>query len=156
MRSSSFSSQLANPTQQFASRYRQSFAGAGTTGGTTFPNNREYGFFVQDDWRATPRLTVNLGLRYDYQQLPEPGSVQVNNVTFNGNPAYPLTTNFNQDKNNFGPRLGATYDFGGKHDTVLRFGYGVFYGLTTNSAIANALTNNAVSQASYSFTPTSM
>ena len=36
-----------------------------------------------------------------------------------GNPRYPLTTHFNQDKNNFGPRIGFTYDFGGKHDTVV-------------------------------------
>ena len=76
-------------------------------------------------------------------------------MTFTGNPAYPLTTQFSQDKNNFGPRLGVAYDFGGTHDTVIRAGYGVFYGLTSNSAIANALTNNAISQASYTFTPTS-
>jgi len=112
-------------------------------------------YFVQDTWRVNNALLLNLGLRYEYQQLPEPGKVNVQNVTFAGNSAYPLTTNFHQDKNNFGPRIGFTYDFGGLHDTVLRSSYGVFYGLTSNSAIANALTNNGINQASYTFTPTS-
>src|SRR5205823_2002008 len=66
------SNQLAMPTMQSATRYRQSFAGAGTTGGTTHPNNNEYGFFVQDDWRTSKKLTLNLGLRYDYQSIAQP------------------------------------------------------------------------------------
>ena len=64
--------QLANPGTQFATEFKQSFAGPGTTGGTTNPNNREYGFFVQDDWRVTPKLTINPGLRYDYQSIAKP------------------------------------------------------------------------------------
>ena len=141
-------------TGRHYSTFTQAFDLTGLNGRLEF-NEWQHSYYVQDTWRVNSSLLFNLGLRYDYQQLPQPGSVQVDNVAFNGNPAYPLTTQFHQDKNNFGPRLGATYDFGGKHNTVLRFGYGVFYGLTTNSAIANALTNNAVSQASYSFTPTS-
>ena len=66
------SNQLANPGTQFASAYKQSFAGAGTTGATTHPNNHEYGFFFQDDWRASAKLTVNLGLRWDYQSIAKP------------------------------------------------------------------------------------
>jgi hypothetical protein len=103
---------------------------------------------------VTDRLLVNLGLRYEYQQLPEPGNVVTNGITFAGNPAVPLTTTFNQDKNDWAPRLGLTYDLGAKHDTVLRAAYGIFYGLTSNSAVANALTNNGVNQATYFFTPT--
>ncbi|MDQ3089158.1 MAG: TonB-dependent receptor, partial [Acidobacteriota bacterium] len=58
--------------------------------------------FIQDDWRASSRLTLNLGLRYDYQSIIE-------------------------DYNNFGPRFGFAYDFGGKGDTVIRGGAGVYY-----------------------------
>jgi outer membrane receptor protein involved in Fe transport len=134
--------------------FTQAFDLTGLNGQLAF-NEWNNAFYVQDTWRASDELTVNFGLRYDYQQMPEPGNVQVGSVTFNGNPAYPLTTHFSQDRNNFGPRLGAAYDFGRKHDSVLRVGYGVFYGLTSNSAIANALTNNAITQASYTFTPTS-
>jgi outer membrane receptor protein involved in Fe transport len=112
-----------------------------------------YALFVQDSWRVNDNLLLNLGLRWDYQRLPEPGSVQTNGVTFAGNPALPLTTHFNQDKKDWAPRLGLTYDIGAKHTTVLRASYGIFYGLTSNSAVANALTNNGVNQATYFFTP---
>jgi outer membrane receptor protein involved in Fe transport len=140
-------------TGRHYSTFTQAFDLTGLNGRLAF-NEWNNAFYVNDTWHASQALTVTLGLRYDYQQLPEPG-LQVGGVTLNGNPAYPLTTHFSQDKNNVGPRIGAAYDFGGKHDTVLRAGYGAFYGLTSNSAVANALTNNAISQASYTFTPTS-
>ena len=131
----------------------QAFDLTGLSGALGF-NQWQHGLYAQDSWRVNNELLVNLGIRYDYQQLPEPG-LTYQGVTFAGNPAYPATRHFNQDKNNIGPRLGATYDFGGKHDTIVRAGYGVFYGLTSNSAVFSALTVNGVSQASYSFTPTS-
>jgi hypothetical protein len=79
--------------------------------------------------------------------------VTVDGVTFAGNPAYPLTQTFNQDRNGWGPRIGATYDIGNRHTMVLRGGYGIFYGRTSNSAVANALINNGVAVANYFFTP---
>jgi hypothetical protein len=134
-----FSSQLANPTQQFASRYRQSFAGAGTTGGTTNPNNSEYGFFVQDDWRVIPNLTLNLGLRYDYQVIAKP-PIQ------NPNPAL-LAAGFDtgfqpKDKNNLAPRFGFAYAFDEK--TVLRGGYGLFYARTPAIMTGTAHSQNGI------------
>jgi outer membrane receptor protein involved in Fe transport len=133
--------------------FSQAFDLTGLNGKLNF-NEWQHSFYAQDTWRVNNELLVNLGLRYDYQALPEPGSVTTDGYTFNGNPQYPLTTHFNQDKNNFGPRLGFTYDFGGKHDTVVRASWGTFYGLTSNSAVASALTINAVSQQSFTFTPT--
>ncbi len=121
------------------SRYRQSFGGAGTTGGTTHPNNNEYGFFIQDDWRATQKLTVNLGLRYDYQSIAQP-PVQ--------NPSAALTiagfdTSFRpSDKNNLAPRIGLSYAF--TERTVIRGGYGIYYGRTPAIMTGTAHSQNGI------------
>ena len=133
------SNQLANPTGQFSTRFRQSFGGAGTTGGTTFPNNREYGFFVQDDWRASQKLTVNLGLRYDYQSIARPPVKNPNAALA----AAGFDTSFRpSDKNNFGPRIGLSYAFNDK--TVLRGGYGIYYGRTPAIMTGTAHSQNGI------------
>lgn len=121
------------------SRYRQSFGGAGTTGGTTKPNNSEYGFFAQDDWRATPELTVNLGLRYDYQSIAKPPITNPNAALI----AAGFDTGFQpKDKNNFAPRFGISYAFNDK--TVLRGGYGLFYGRTPAILTGTAHSQNGI------------
>lgn len=133
------SNQLATPGTQFASRYRQSFAGAGTTGGTTHPNNYEYGFFVQDDWRATRKLTVNLGLRYDYQQIAKPPIQNPNTALL----AAGFDTSFQpKDKNNFAPRFGLSYAFDEK--TVIRGGYGLYFGRTPAIMTGTAHSQNGI------------
>lgn len=58
--------------------------------------------FVQDNWRAGKRLTLNLGLRYDYQSITD-------------------------DLNNFAPRMGFAFDVAGDGKTIVRGGAGVFY-----------------------------
>lgn len=106
-------------------------------------STRDYNFFVQDEWRYTPRLTVSLGLRYEYQQLP---SAQIPNQTFDSDPQFPeLTSNFPKDKNNFGPRFGFAWDIAGDGRNSLRGGYGIYYGRIQNSTIANAIINTGVS-----------
>ncbi|MBA2736934.1 MAG: TonB-dependent receptor, partial [Pyrinomonadaceae bacterium] len=129
----------ANLSNRIPSGYRQSFGGAGTSGGTTNPNNAEYGFFVQDDWRVIPKLTLNLGLRYDYQTIAKP-PIQ------NPNPAL-LAAGFDtgfqpKDKNNIAPRLGFAYAFNEK--TVLRGGYGLFYARTTAILTGTAHSQNGI------------
>ena len=121
------------------SRYRQSFAGAGTTGGTTEPNNSEYGFFVQDDWRVRPKLTLNLGLRYDYQTIAKPPITNPNAALL----AAGFDTGFQpKDKNNIAPRFGIAYGFDEK--TVLRGGYGIFYGRTPAILTGTAHSQNGI------------
>jgi Carboxypeptidase regulatory-like domain len=135
------------------SNYQQAFDLNGLGGRLAF-NTWDYNFYVQDTWRMSNALLLNFGLRYEYQQLPQPGSVEVDGVTFAGNPLYPQTQSFPTDKTNWGPRIGLSYDLGGRHDTIVRGSYGIFYGRTSNSAVANALTNTGNNVAGYFFTPT--
>jgi hypothetical protein len=92
----------------------------------------DYDAFVQDNWHMNAKTTLNLGLRYDYEQMPKP---QI------PNPLLPATSNFPSDKNNFGPRVGFAYDMTGRASSVIRGGYGIFYGRIINSTISNAITN---------------
>ncbi len=95
---------------------------------------QDYGFFLQDEWKATPRLTLTLGARYDYQKMPNVFSTVANADV-------PRTQNIPDDKNNIGPRAGFALDVFGNGKTSLRGGFGVFYGRTINSTIYNALTS---------------
>jgi outer membrane receptor protein involved in Fe transport len=92
-------------------------------------------YFVQDDWRISPRLTLNLGVRYEYQRNPLP--INVNGIV----PQTGISVN---DRNNFGPRIGFAYDLNGDGKTSLRGGWGVYYGRVINSTVYNALVNTGV------------
>jgi outer membrane receptor protein involved in Fe transport len=119
--------------------FTQNFAGTGTSGGTTNPDLNEYGLFLQDDWRLTPKLTLNLGLRYDLQDLADP-SVH--------NPSAALaargldTTTPVSDGNNFAPRFGFSYAIDDK--TVVRGGYGIFFGRTPAIMLGTAHSQNGI------------
>jgi hypothetical protein len=104
--------------------------GIGPTGFTL--KTYDFDGYVQDTWYVGPRATLNLGLRYDFQKMPEP---QI------ANPLLPASAVFPDDKNNFGPRLGAAYDLSGQGSSVLRGGYGMFYGRIINSTVYNAIAN---------------
>ena len=104
-------------------------------------------FFAQDDFRLSPRLTLNFGLRYEYQRQPEAflantNTAYSNNTIPNTNRTFAeATSTLPNDTNNFGPRIGFAYDLTGDGKTSLRGGYGIYYGRIINSTIYNALVN---------------
>ena len=105
-------------------------------------NTTDLAFYLQDDWRWSPRLTVNLGLRYEVELMPDP---QI------PNPLFPQTNQFPTDKNNFGPRGGFAYDLTGNGKTSIRGGIGLYYGRLINSTISNAITNTGVDRGQVQF-----
>jgi hypothetical protein len=95
-------------------------------------HNWSYGAFLQDDWRVSPRLTVNLGFRYELSTVikedhnllgnfdPNVGDVQVGKQ---------ISGPYQGDHNNFAPRLGLAWDPTGSGKTVIRAGGGLIYEL---------------------------
>ena len=113
--------------------YSQSFGIPGLTFSTT-----DYSAFIQDQWRIRKNVTINYGLRYDLQRLPNPVAP---------NPDVPETTKINQSNTNFGPRIGVAWDLFGDQKNLVRGGYGIYYGRTPNGTIFNALTQTGLRDA---------
>ncbi|HKD62245.1 MAG TPA: TonB-dependent receptor, partial [Terracidiphilus sp.] len=136
----------ANPTDIVANtggKYPQGFATPGIVTGMSNSNGDPYflvatkqlGFYAQDDWKTSRRLTLSLGLRWDkdfnmiggsdikksrtYQEL----------VALNSPVSNPYVSSIAKDDNlDFSPRVGFAYDLTGKGNHVLRGGYGLYYG----------------------------
>jgi hypothetical protein len=99
-------------------------------------------FYAQDDWRATPRLTLNLGMRYElplpwyqpdgqsvtfvpgYQSYRFPNTPS--SLAFQNDPGIPNSI-IKTKYSNIAPRFGAAYDVSGNGHTVIRAGFGIFY-----------------------------
>jgi hypothetical protein len=82
-----------------------------------FQSNPNIGLFIQEEWRPRAGLTVNAGLRYDVQLLPDP---------------------IHTDTNNFSPRIGIAYS-PGDAKTVVRATFGIYYDRIPLRATSNAL-----------------
>jgi len=126
-----------------AAKYPQQFATAGAVSGMSntagdphfFLKNgaKMLGLYLQDDWKVTRRLTVNLGIRWDKDFNLIGGGDQANSRTYQqlkaiGDPhAASLPHDDNKD---FSPRVGFAYDLTGKGKHIVRAGYGFYFGQT--------------------------
>jgi hypothetical protein len=122
---STFSQAFGNPTFAFAVPY--------------------YGFYVQDTYRPFPQLTLEMGLREDFQVYPQPQE----------NPAFPLTGQYSNQFRRLAPRFGFAWQ--PMEKTVVRGGFGLFYTNMNGLNYRNAVISNGLNsqQFSISVSPTS-
>jgi hypothetical protein len=113
----------------------------------------DYAGFIQDNWKITPRLTLELGARYDYEHIP---GAQPNLITATSFfVPYAALSNHPSDKNNIGPRIGFSYDMYGDGKTVVRGGYGLYYGRILNGTIMNTIFGTGSPNGQFSLANTS-
>jgi Carboxypeptidase regulatory-like domain/TonB dependent receptor len=118
-----------------------------------------YGIYVQDDWRVMRNLTVNAGLRWDYESpfterynrqnvgfcatCPNPLQASVTGLTLNGGLQFATSSHRNpypSDWNNFQPRFGVEYQL--NPNVVLRGGFGVIYFNTLESPLGQGYSSS--------------
>ncbi|MEP6635910.1 MAG: TonB-dependent receptor, partial [Acidobacteriota bacterium] len=130
------------------------------TGGTPdsqrYFRTNSYGLFVQDDWKLRPNLTVNLGLRWEYQTPLTEKQNRLTNYQLGPNGiidgrVVPVKRLYDRDINNFAPRLGVAWtprfeggrmkDLFGEDKLVIRAGFGIFYDRLFTNLFNNARFN---------------
>jgi hypothetical protein len=118
----------------------------------------ELGLFAQDSWKILSRLTVELGVRYDWNQTPSEAQDRFVNFLPASDTLAVTPTPYQQNNKNFEPRVGFAYDVFGSGKTVVRAGYGLLTdqpitnlvtGLTNNPPLGNPLAFNGPGTTTY-------
>ena len=146
--------QVASGTGSGFATFLLGDVGSGTLQVNAFPTftAHSYAFFFGDDWKVTRRLSLNLGIRYDFQSPPVERRGLSSNFYPNGpdpvNPSLMGKMEFarhdygdavwSPNRKNFGPRFGFAYDVEGNAKTILRGGYAILYTQTFGQAFISS------------------
>jgi hypothetical protein len=121
-------------------------AQVGYSGGYMFRNNVRW--WLNDEWRITPNLTLNLGVRYEFDGPFSEKHDKLSNfdpstgqLVLAGQNGVSHTAGVKGDLNNLAPRFGFAYSLPGHRETVLRGGYGVFYDVEQENCCEGTRTN---------------
>ena len=118
-------------------------AATGDTHRTTYNNG--FSFFAQDDYRVSPKFTLNLGLRWEYFGPMSERNNLISNLASDGTLAilgtHGLHGLYNRDLHDFGPRVGFAWNV--HSNTVLRAGYGVYYDYVPQHLLIANFTSSA-------------
>lgn len=103
----------------------------------------ELSVFADDSWRATPRLRLSVGVRYEYNRLPPPQhpNPMLDAVLVSLANGFAATSTMPADTNNLAPHFGVAYAPG--KGTVVRIGYGVHFGAVPGRTLQAAIENTA-------------
>jgi hypothetical protein len=128
--------------------------GAGLTGPATDAagfseiSNEDIAFFAQDSWKVRPNFTLNYGLRYEAQLLPEPVVPPQNTAygIFLNDPRFPSDGTLPDQKNQWQPRVGFAWDISKQGKSVIRASSGIYYARQNMLSQVGSITTNGVQQ----------
>ncbi len=127
--------------------------GAGPSGpatdaaGASTISNDEFSLFVQDQWQPTTRLTLNYGLRWDAQRMPETVDPRTTAYgAFLDDPAFPSDGNIPSQWAMFQPRFGVAWDVSGNGKSVVRGSAGIYSARQNMLSQVGSITTNGIQQ----------